>query len=108
MVVLRDSYFSRCGCLAIVEETEPGVVDGICIPDPRRNCIDQEAILGRTHKARTLLVVEAMERSERADPHKRDYVRAGGCAGWADLALERTVGSCWIECFYRSSTASKP
>ena len=44
MVVLRDSYFSRCGCLAIVEETEPGVVDGICIPDPRRNCIDQETV----------------------------------------------------------------
>ena len=89
-----------------MEETELGVVDGICIPDPRRNCIDQEAISGRTHKARTPLVVEAMERSERADPHKCDYVCAGWCASWADLALERTVGSCWIECFYRDPTAS--
>ena len=68
MVVLRDSYFSRCGCLAIVEETEPAVVDGICIPDPRRNCIDQEAISGRTHKARTLLVLESMARAAKPDP----------------------------------------
>jgi hypothetical protein len=34
LVVLRDSYSSRCGCLAIVEETEPGDVDRICISDP--------------------------------------------------------------------------
>ena len=98
MVVLRDSYFSRCGCLAIVEETEPGVVDGICIPDPRRNCIDQEAISGRTHKARTLLVLEKMEDPEESDSHKCDHVPAGWCAGWKDLALERAVVCCWAEC----------
>ena len=34
LVVLRDSDSSRCGCLAIVEETEFGAVGRICIPDP--------------------------------------------------------------------------
>ena len=95
MVVLRDSYFSRCGYLAIVEETEPGVVDGICIPDPRRNCIDQEAISGRTHKARIVLVLESMECTEGPDHSKCDYVHSRWCAGWKDLALERTMGCCW-------------
>ena len=97
MVVLRDSYFSRCGYLAIVEETEPGVVDGICIPDPRRNCIDQEAILGRTQKARTLLVVEAMERSERADPHECGHVHSNWSTCWLAMEMERASRSSWLE-----------
>lgn len=44
MVVLRDSGSSRCGCMAGVEETEPRVVDRICVPDPRRNCVDPETV----------------------------------------------------------------
>lgn len=67
-MVLRDSGFPRCSWLEGVEEAEPGAVDGICIPDPRRNCIDQEAISGRTHKARTLLVLESMARAAKPDP----------------------------------------
>ena len=105
MVVLRDSYFSRCGCLAIVEETEPGVVDGICIPDPRRNCIDQEAISGRTHKARTLLVLETMEDPEESDSHKCDYVCTGWSLNWSPVEMERAVGCRWIEYRYRILTA---
>lgn len=99
-MVLRNSGFPRCSWLAIVEEAEPGVVDGICIPDPRRNCIDQEAISGRTHKARTLLVLESMECTEGPDYSKCDYVCAGWCVGWLDLALERAMGCCWIEYRY--------
>ena len=34
MVVLRDSGSSRCGCMAIVEETGPGAVARVCIPHP--------------------------------------------------------------------------
>ena len=67
-MVLRDSGSSRCDCLAGVEEAEPGIVDRRYIPDPRRNCIDQEAISGRTHKARTLLVLESMARAAKPDP----------------------------------------
>ena len=44
MVVLRNSGSSRCGCMAGVEETEPRVVDRICVPDPRRNCVDPETV----------------------------------------------------------------
>lgn len=97
-MVLRNSGFPRCSWLAIVEEAEPGVVDGICIPDPRRNCIDQEAISGRTHKARTLLVLENVGRAKGTDPGQCDHVPAGWCVGWLDLALERAVGCCWAEC----------
>lgn len=34
LVVLRDSDSSRCGCLAGVEEAEPGAVGRVCISDP--------------------------------------------------------------------------
>ena len=91
-MVLRDSGSSRCDCLAIVEETEPGVVDRKCIPHPCRDGSDSEAVCRRTHKARALLVVETVEGSTEPDPHKCDYVRPGSCAGWKDLALERAVG----------------
>ena len=67
-MVLRDSYFSRCGCLVGVEEAEPGIVDGIYIPHPCRDGSDSEAISGRTHKARTLLVLESMARAAKPDP----------------------------------------
>lgn len=67
-MVLRDSDSSRCDCLAGVEEAESWLVDRICIPHPCRNSIDQEAISGRTHKARTLLVLESMARAAKPDP----------------------------------------
>ena len=108
MVVLRDSYFSRCGCLAIVEETESGVVDRICIPDPRRNCIDQEAISGRTHKARTLLVVEAMVSLEKSDCHKHSHVHSYWCFDWTKLEMERASGCCRVEHGNRGIAADKP
>ena len=101
-MVLRDSYSSRCGCLAIVEETEPGAVGRICIPHPRRNCIDQEAISGRTHKARTLLVLETMEDPEESDSHKCDYVCTDWSLNWSPVEMERAVGCRWIEYRYRT------
>ena len=104
-MVLRDSDSSRCDCLAGVEEAESWLVDRICIPHPCRNGSDSEAVCRRTHKARTLLVLESMECTEGPDPHKCDYVCAGWCVGWLELALERAVGCCWIECFYRSLAA---
>ena len=94
-MVLRDSDSPRCDCLEGVEEAEPGAVARVCIPHPCRNGSDSEAICRRTHKARTLLVVESMERAAKPDPHKHHYVRSGWCAGWKDLALERTMGCCW-------------
>ena len=98
MVVLRDSYFSRCGYLAIVEETEPGVVDGICIPDPRRNCIDQEAISGRTHKARIVLVLESMECTEGPDHSKCDYVHSHWYVDRLFVEMVRNTRCGWTEC----------
>lgn len=67
-MVLRDSGSPRCGFLAIVEETEPGDVDRIYIPHPCRDGSDSEAVRRRTHKARTLLVLESMERAAKPDP----------------------------------------
>lgn len=67
-MVLRDSYSSRCDCLAGVEEAEPGVAGRVCIPYHYRNGSDQEAISGRTHKARTFLVLESMARAAKPDP----------------------------------------
>ena len=96
-MVLRDSGSSRCDCLAGVEEAEPGIVDRIYIPHPCRDGSDSEAVCRRTRKARTLLVLETMEDPEESDSHKCDYVCAGWCASWKDLALERTVGRCGIE-----------
>lgn len=97
-MVLRDSDSPRCDCLEGVEEAEPGAVARVCIPHPCRNGSDSEAICRRTHKARTLLVVESMECTEGPDHSKCDYVHSRWCAGWKDLALERAVGCCWIEC----------
>ena len=97
-MVLRDSDSPRCGCLEGVEETEPGAVARVCIPHPCRNGSDSEAVCRRTHKTRTLLVVASMECTEGPDHSKCDYVCAGWCASWKDLALERAVGCCWIEC----------
>ena len=91
-MVLRDSTSPRCGCLAGVGKVSFRFVFRICVPDPRRNCVDPEAVCRRTHKARALLVVETVEGSTEPDPHKCDYVRPGWCAGWKDLALERAVG----------------
>lgn len=99
-MVLCDSGSSRCDCLAGVEEVEPGLVDRICIPHPCRDGFDSEAVRRRTHKARTLLVVETILSPEKSDPHKCDYVCAGWCVGWLDLALERAVGCRWIEYRY--------
>lgn len=97
-MVLRDSGSSWCDCLAGVEEAEPGIVDRIYIPHPCRDGSDSEAVRRRTHKARTLLVVESVGCTEEPDHSKCDYVCAGWCVGWLDLALERTVGCRWIEC----------
>ena len=94
-MVLRDSDSPRCDCLEGVEEAEPGAVARVCIPHPCRNGSDSEAICRRTHKARTLLVVESMECTEGPDHSKCDYVHSRWCAGWKDLALERTMGCCW-------------
>lgn len=104
-MVLRDSSSSRCDCLAGVEEAEPGVVDRKCIPHPCRDGSDSEAVCRRTHKSRTPLVVESVGRAKGADPHKCDYVCAGWCVGWLDLALERAVGRCGVEYFYRDPAA---
>jgi len=97
-VVLRDSGSSRCDCLAGVEEAEPGIVDRIYIPHPYRDGSDSEAVCRRTHKPRTLLVVESVGRAKGADPYKCDYVCSGWCVGWLDLALERAVVCSWAEC----------
>lgn len=105
-MVLRDSGSSLCGCLEGVEEAEPGVAGSVCIPHPCRNGSDPEAVCRRTHKALTLLVLESMECTEGPDPHKCDHVCAGWCVDWLDLALERAVGRCGVECFYRDPTAS--
>lgn len=104
-MVLRDSDSSRCDCLECVEETEPGVVARVCIPHPCRNGSDSEAVCRRTHKTRTLLVVASMECTEGSDHSKCDYVCAGWCVGWLDLALERDVGRCGVEYFYRDPAA---
>ena len=104
-MVLRDSDSPRCDCMEGVEEAEPGIADRIYIPHPCRDGSDSEAVCRRTHKTRTPLVVESMECTEGPDPHKCDYVCAGWCVGWLDLALERAVVCCWIECFYRSLAA---
>lgn len=106
MVVLRDSDSPRCGCLAGLEETDYWVVDRICVPDPRRNCVDPETVCWRTYKARALLVLESMERAAKPDPGQCDHVPAGWCAGWKYLALERAVGCRWIEYRYRTPAAS--
>ena len=67
-MVLRDSDSPRCDCLEGVEEAEPGAVARVCIPHPCRNGSDSEAVCRRTRKARTLLVVESMERAAKPDP----------------------------------------
>lgn len=104
-MVLRDSDSPRCDCLEGVEEAEPGVAGRVCIPHPCRNGSDPEAVCRRTHKVRTLLVVESVGRAKGADPHKCDYVCAGWCVDWLDLALERAVGRCGVEYFYRDPAA---
>ena len=67
-MVLRDSGSSRCDCLAGVEEAERGIVDRIYIPHPCRDGSDSEAVCRRTHKSRTPLVLETMERAAKPDP----------------------------------------
>ena len=97
MMVLRDSDSSRCGCLEDLEETESGVIDRLFRPHPCRNGSDSEAICRRTHKARTLLVVESMECTEGPDHSKCDYVHSRWCVDWIALEMERTVGRIGIE-----------
>ncbi len=104
-MVLRDSGSSRCDCLAGVEEAEPGFVDRIYIPHPCRDGSDSEAVCRRTHKTRTPLVVESMGCAKETDPHKSHHVCSGRCVGWLDLALERAVGRCGVEYFYRDPAA---
>ena len=96
-MVLRDSGFPRCSWLASVEEVMPGAVARVCIPHPCRNGSDSEAICRRTHKARTLLVMETMEDPEESDSHKCDYVCTGWSIGRLAVEMERTVGCSWIE-----------
>ncbi len=96
-MVLRDSDSPRCDCLEGVEEAEPGAVARVCIPHPCRNGSDSEAICRRTHKARTLLVVESMERAEGTNPRKCDHVPAGWYVDWLDVELERAVVWRWSE-----------
>ena len=97
-MVLRDSGSSRCGCLEGVEEAEPRVAGRVCIPHPCRNGSDSQTVRRRTHKARTLMVVESMECAKGTDPGQCDHVPAGWCVVWLNLALERAVGCIRIEC----------
>ena len=106
MVVLRDSDSSRCGCLEDLEETESGVIDRLFRPHPCRNGSDSEAVYRRTHKARTLLVMESVGCAEGTDPHKHDNVHAGWNSGRPAMEMARAVGRCGVECFYRDPTAS--
>ena len=94
-MVLRDSDSPRCDCLEGVEEAEPGAVARVCIPHPCRNGSDSEAICRRTHKARTLLVVESMECTEGPDHCKCDYVCSGWSIGWLSLEMERDTCCSW-------------
>ena len=97
-MVLRDSDSPRCDCLEGVEEAEPGVAGRVCIPHPCRNGSNSETVCRRTHKTRTLLVVESMERAAKPDSGQYNHVPASWCVGWLDLALERAVGCRWAEC----------
>ena len=96
-MVLRDSDSPRCDCLEGVEEAEPGAVARVCIPHPCRNGSDSEAICRRTHKARTLLVVESVGFAKKSDSHKCGYVSADWRDCWTDMEMARAVGRCWIE-----------
>lgn len=96
-MVLRDRDSSRCGCLADVGKVSLRFACRICVPDPCRNRIDPETICWRTLKARTLLVVESVERAAKPDPHKRDYVRAGWNFERIAVEMARAVGRCGIE-----------
>ena len=82
-MVLRDSGSPRCDCLASVEKAKLGVVDRICIPHPCRNGSDPEAVCRRTHKARTLLVVESMKCTEgQIIANVIMFIPIGILAGW--------------------------
>ena len=96
-MVLRDSDSSRCDCLAIVEETEPGVVDRKCIPHPCRDGSDSEAVCRRTHKSRTPLVLETMEDPEESDSHKCSHVHPNWSTCWLAMKMERALVCCWLE-----------
>ena len=96
-MVLRDSGSSRCDCLAIVEETEPGVVDRKCIPHPCRDGSDSEAVCRRTHKSRTLLVMETMEDPEESDSHECSHVHPNWSTCWLAMEMERASRSSWIQ-----------
>ena len=96
-MVLRDSDSPRCDCLEGVEEAEPGAVARVCIPHPCRNGSDSEAICRRTHKARTLLVVEAIRNPAKPDSHKHHHVHSRWCADGTLVEMERNVGCIWIE-----------
>ena len=97
-MVLRDSDSPRCDCLEGVEEAEPGAVARVCIPHPCRNGSDSEAIWRRTHKARTLLVVESMECTEGPDHSKCDYVHSRWCVDQLSLERERDTHCNRAEC----------
>ena len=96
-MVLRDSGFPRCSWLASVEEAEPGAVARVCIPHPCRTGSDSEAICRRTHKARTLLVVEAMVSPEESDPHECSHVHPNWSTCWLAMEMERASRSSWIQ-----------
>ena len=90
-MVLRDSDSSQCGCLAGEGKDSLGVAGRVCIPHPCRDGSDSEAVCRRTHKTRTLLVVESMECTEGPDHHKCDHVCAGWCVGGETVAVERDM-----------------
>ena len=96
-MVLRDSDSPRCDCLEGVEEAEPGAVARVCIPHPCRNGSDSEAICRRTHKARTLLVVEGMGTAKVADPHECGHVHSNWSTCWLAMEMERASRSSWLK-----------
>lgn len=96
-MVLRDSDSSRCDCLAGVEEAEPGVAGRVCIPYPFRDRVDKKTVYRRTHKARTLLVVEAMVSPEESDTNQCGDVRADRSLGRMALEMERASRSSWLK-----------
>lgn len=96
-MVLRDSDSSRCDFLAGVEEAESGVIDRLFRPHPCRNGSDSEAVYRRTHKARTLLVMETMEDPEESDSHECGHVHSNWSTCWLAMEMERASRSSWIQ-----------
>ena len=99
-MVLPDSGSVRCGCLEVVEETKPQLASWIFLSSPCRDCIDQKALHRAAFSTRAVLVVESVEHSEGADPHKYSYVYPGWSAGWMAVEVARAVGCSRFVCSY--------